>query len=220
MADLVRYPQCGCIVEYLEGNTIQIAVVIGENGERLRLLLPSRREVTLSKNRILPWAGPRYSEEKSHDEFIALLEQHKNRRDELQETINILDVWEMAQGELGQAQAQWFAELLESDPSVDLVAAHAHALLLCKTHFRFQPPFFQIFTAEESQKRLAEQKIRLEREALLAGGRNFLQMLWEVALGRRKLPPEPKAGESSSDWPPQDVCERLEALLRTRMLAP
>ena len=220
MGDLVRYPQCGCIVEYLEGNTIQIAVVIGENGERLRLLLPSRREVTLSKNRILPWAGPRYSEEKSRDAFIALLEQHKSHRDELQETINILDVWEMAQGELGQAQAQWFAELLESDPSVDLVAALAHALLLCKTHFRFQPPFFQIFTAEESQKRLDEQKIRLEREALLAGGRNFLQMLWDVALGRRKLPPEPRAGESLSDWPSQDVCERLEALLRTRMLAP
>ncbi|MBO4334243.1 MAG: RNB domain-containing ribonuclease [Desulfovibrio sp.] len=220
MGDLVRYPQCGCIVEYLEGNAVQIAMVVGENGDRLRLLLPSRRETTLSKNRILPWAGPKYSSETSRDELIRLLEQHKNRRDELQEAINILDVWEMAQGELGQAQAQWFAELVESDPSIDLIAAHAHALLLCKTHFRFQPPFFQIFTAEEAEKRLAEQHVRLEREALLAGGRNFLQLLWEVALGRRKLPPEPRADESSQDWPQPAICERLEALLRTRMLSP
>ncbi|MCR5813584.1 MAG: RNB domain-containing ribonuclease [Desulfovibrio sp.] len=220
MADLVRYPQCGCIVEYLEGNSVQIAVVVGENGERLRLLLPSRREATLSKNRILPWSGPKYSAELSRDELVRLLDQHKTRRDELQESINILDVWEMAQGELGQAQAQWFAELAESDPSVDMIAAHGHALLLCKTHFRFQPPFFQIFTAAEAEKRLVEQQVRLEREALLAGGRNFLQLLWEVALGRRKLPPEPKDGESSPDWPPPEIRQRLEALLRTRMLAP
>ena len=47
MGDLVRYPQCGCIVEYLEGNAVQIAVVVGENGDRLRLLLPSRRACSL-----------------------------------------------------------------------------------------------------------------------------------------------------------------------------
>ena len=80
MGDLVRYPQCGCIVEYLEGNAVQIAMVVGENGDRLRLLLPSRRETTLAKNRILPWAGPKYSSETSRDEFIRLLDQHKNRR--------------------------------------------------------------------------------------------------------------------------------------------
>ena len=213
MGDMLRYPTTGCIIEYLEGNSPQIAMVVGEAGERLRLVLPTRREVTLPKNRVLPWIGPECGQQGSREERIRLLEEHRSLREKLTEAVNVLDVWEMAQGEVSQAHAEWFAELENSAPSVDQVAAYGHALLLCKTHFRFQPPLFQVYTAEEAEKRLAEQTVRLEREALLAGGRAFFQHLWEVALGRRKLEP-------ASEWPSSEVQERLEALLRTRMLNP
>ena len=48
MSVCVQYPSAGCIVEYLEGNAIQIALVTEESGGKLRLLLPNRRETRLT----------------------------------------------------------------------------------------------------------------------------------------------------------------------------
>ena len=56
MSVCVQYPSAGCIVEYLEGNAIQIALVTEESGGKLRLLLPNRRETRLTTSRLLPWA--------------------------------------------------------------------------------------------------------------------------------------------------------------------
>ena len=54
MPGCVRYPAPGCIVEYMEGNAVQIAMVTEEVGGRLRLLLPNRRETRLTAARLLP----------------------------------------------------------------------------------------------------------------------------------------------------------------------
>ena len=51
MPGCVRYPAPGCIVEYMEGNAVQIAMVTEEVGGRLRLLLPNRRETRLTVRR-------------------------------------------------------------------------------------------------------------------------------------------------------------------------
>ncbi|MBQ7617499.1 MAG: RNB domain-containing ribonuclease [Desulfovibrio sp.] len=221
MADLLRYPTTGCIIEYLEGSSPQVAVVIGEAGERLRLLLPNRREVNLPKNRVLPWIGPKYASLDSREELVRLLEQHRKKRLELEEQIKIQELWEMTQGEVNVASAQFFCELEYASPNFDQIAAYGHALLACKTHFRFQPPLFLIYTAAEVEKRLAEQTVRLEREALLAGGRAFLQLLFEVALGRRKLPKDDsQLSAHSSEWPSPMVQERLLGLLKARLLNP
>ena len=48
MSVCVQYPSAGCIVEYLEGNAVQIALVTEESGGKLRLLLPNRRETRLT----------------------------------------------------------------------------------------------------------------------------------------------------------------------------
>ena len=50
MPGCVRYPAPGCIVEYMEGNAVQIAMVTEEVGGRLRLLLPNRRETRAKKS--------------------------------------------------------------------------------------------------------------------------------------------------------------------------
>ena len=169
MPGCVRYPAPGCIVEYMEGNAVQIAMVTEEAGGRLRLLLPNRRETRLTAARLLPWLGPLHAADAGREETVRLLETHKKAREELAAAVPVMDVWELAQGEVATAQAQWFAELFASDPDPDQVAAYGRALLACKSHFRFQPPDFQVFSAETVEKRLAEQKSREEREALIAG---------------------------------------------------
>lgn len=225
MPGCVRYPAPGCIVEYMEGNAVQIAMVTEEAGGRLRLLLPNRRETRLTAARLLPWLGPLHAADAGREEAVRLLETHKKAREELAAAVPVMDAWELAQGEVATAQAQWFAELFVSDPDPDQVSAYGRALLACKSHFRFQPPDFQVFSAETVEKRLAEQKSREEREALIAGGAAFFRLLWDVACKKRPLPP-PSApsgrsgAESGSEWPAPEVADRLKELLRARMIDP
>lgn len=76
----------------------------------------------------------------------------------------------MAQGEVTQAPARWFAELFVTDPDEDTVAAYAHALLSAKTRFRFAPPVFEIYSEEDAARRDAEHEAQKRREAILAEG--------------------------------------------------
>ena len=134
MSDCVRYPAPGCVVEYLEGNAVQIALITEEAGGRLRLLLPNRRETRLNASRLLPWLGPLHGADLGRDEAVRLLEQHKKCREELASDVPVMDVWELAQGEVSVAPATWFAELFTSDPSADQVSAYGRALLAMESN--------------------------------------------------------------------------------------
>ena len=109
MSVCVQYPSAGCIVEYLEGNAVQIALVTEESGGKLRLLLPNRRETRLTTSRLLPWAGPALGSVPGKDESARLLEQHRARREELAAALPVLELWEMSQGEVPEASAQWLS---------------------------------------------------------------------------------------------------------------
>lgn len=215
MADIVRYPGPGCIVEYMEGNATQIAMVTEEQSGRLRLLLPNRRETRLGINRLLPWSGPILTDIQSRDSVVRQLEAHRSQRESTAQNINVLDVWEMAQGEMDRASAQWFAELFGSTPDADTVAAYGRALLNCKTHFKFHSPDFDIYSAESVENKLQEQQAQQQREALSLHGGAFFRMLWEVHCKKRTLPlPD------SNEWPDPITLERLQGLIMARIADP
>ncbi|MBQ7584713.1 MAG: RNB domain-containing ribonuclease [Desulfovibrionaceae bacterium] len=215
MAEKVSYPSVGCLVEYLDGNVVQIALVIDAVKEKLRVFLPNRREANLPSNRLLPWLGPIISQKLSRDEMVKVLEEHRAKRLALSQSLDMEEIWQLAQGEVDQATCQWMAELVESDPDYDTIAAYGRAMLLAKIYFRFQPPGFLIYDAETVEKRRAEQQKKEQREALLAQGRAFFNLLWEVSQGRKNLPP-PHSGE----WPKEEIAKQLESLLRLRLLNP
>lgn len=211
-----QFPTSGCIVEYLEDNAAQIAMVIGESSGKLRLLLPGRRESKLGANRLLPWLGPVYSADIGREEAARLLEAHRKKREEKVAGIQPLEVWDLAQGEIAQASAGWFAELFESSPDPDDIAAYGRALLGCKTHFRFQPPEFLVFDADTAQRRLEDKNRREERDALLGKGISFLKALWELA--SRKSPSAMATRETIS--PPPEISAKIEKILRERLVNP
>ena len=117
MSDCVRYPAPGCVVEYMEGNAVQIALVTEEVGGRLRLLLPNRRETRLKSSRLLPWIGPMHGADMGREDAVRVLEAHRKTREDMAAQIPVMDVWELAQGEVEAAPASWFAELFASCPS-------------------------------------------------------------------------------------------------------
>ena len=209
----IHFPEPGCIVEYMQGNKASPAWVLEAQTGAVRLFSAGGRESKLAPARILPWMGPRYSGEKSRQEMTDLLERHRARREELEAAINMGEVWELAQGEVQQVQAQWLAELLWVDPDPDQVAATAHAALAGKTHFKFSPPLFEIYDAEKVAARLAEQEKIRHREEFSVTGAEFFRALWDISCRR-------KAGLSPGDMPPPELRERLGAIVMERLADP
>jgi len=215
MTKLVNYPSVGCIVEYMEGNSPQLAVILEEQSGRIRLLMPNRKESKLGLNRLLPWSGPIIPTGLSKDESIQLLEKHRAAREKIASNINAEELWDMAQGEIEEATAAWFAELFESEPTVDHIAAYGAVLLSCKSHFKFHSPEFEIYTEETVQKRLLEQTEQAKRENLNIYGGSFLRLLWDVYCKKRHLPEK-----DSFEWPEQDIIDLLKNVLEQKISDP
>ncbi len=207
---LVRYPGPGCVVEFMHGNKAQVAWVLEEQAGKLRLFTLNKREMKLAAARILPWAGPQYSGEYSRERMAAILEEHHAARETREAEIQALELWELAQGEVEKASVEWFSELLWDQPQVDDMAALAHALLACKTHFRFQPPDFEIYTTDRVEARMVEERKRAEREQLVTDGQGFFLSLWECASKGKTLSKEPEG----------EFRERLKAVILGRMADP
>lgn len=188
---LVRHPGPGCVVEFMQGDRPQLAWVLEEKGGKLRLVTATKRETKLAAVRLLPWSGPARAPDASREDILAHLARHEEARSQTAADTDALELWEMAQGELPEARAEWFAELAYEDPDTDRIAGVGRALLECKTHFKFRPPVFEIRPAEAVEARLAEAEAARLRERLMDAGQLFFKQLWDVHLGRAETPEPP-----------------------------
>lgn len=170
----------GIIVEFMQDNVPQIAWLMEENSGKMRLMLPNRREMNIATTRLLPWHGPAYKSSKTKDEIISILQQHKDSREEIEKDIDLISLWEMTQGEVEQERADFFAELMQSDTSIDTIVAYAHALLKHKSHFKFLNPLFEVYTEEVVNAKLEAQNQAKEKEALTGIAANWFNYLWEL----------------------------------------
>ncbi|WP_459936198.1 ribonuclease catalytic domain-containing protein [Desulfonatronum parangueonense] len=186
-------PGPGTIVEYLQDNQVHLAVVIEEQGGRVRLFTQRGREMALPAARLLPWHGPKYPHPASRSEMEERLGRHLEQRSELAGTIEVMDIWNLAQGEMSSAPLDWFAELIWDSPNHDQLSAIGRVLLDAKTHFKFQPPSFLIYPEQTVQARLAEQEAAREHQELVVAGQDFFSQLWKTG-NTDACPPEPAAG--------------------------
>lgn len=199
----------GLIVEYLQNNQPVLAWITETQGSRVRALNINQREIKLPAGRILPWTGPGYAREKSREEISHLLNEHSRTRTREQENICTIEIWELAQGDIDQARPDWFAGLITTPPGPDLVAAMGRAMLQDRAHFKFNPPFFEVYPEDVVQERLHQEKIARERERLTSVGREFFRSLWHSDV-------QAPVPEISDEW----AAEQLRQLLITRVVNP
>lgn len=204
----------GCIVEFMQGDKPHLAWVLEEQAGKLRLLTETKREIKLPAARILSWTGPHHSGEHSREDMLRILAEHHERREQLGADIDPLEIWELAQGEVEKADVKWFAELLwDKTEAADTehLAAAGRAMLGCKTHFKFQPPDFLVFTAEKVEARQHEKAAAEERDRFSNQGREFFERLWQT----RNQVGGPELAQLSDD-----LEHRLRQLLLSRIANP
>ena len=208
--DKVRYPSTGCVVEFMQGNAPQLGIVLEEHGGRLRLYTQGKREVNLTVARLLPWYGPNAGASLSRHQMEQMMEQVDAQRTALRSEVNIEDLWALAQGEVFKADIDWLASLVWSGHSVDHQAALGRVLLQSKTHFRFSPPDFEIFTTEMVEKKLQESENLKLREMIAGKGASFFQLLWEIHLCKRSR-------LQAHEMPEAELAARLKRMLFDRI---
>jgi exoribonuclease-2 len=189
------------------------AIVLEEQGGRVRLYAVNRRESSLSAGRLLPWSGPALGSGLSRQRMDEALEEHRALRLSLAADISSLELWDLTQGEVPRASAEWLAGLLWTQPTIDQEAALGHALLAAKFYFRFSPPDFEIFSQDVVKARLAEAEIVRIREAFAVAGAQFFQKLWEIH-SRKRGPLTPQ------DLPEESLAAKLRELLLDRIADP
>jgi exoribonuclease-2 len=197
----------------MQGNSPVQALVLESQGDRLRLYAVNRRESKISAARLLPWSGPSYGADLSRQAMDEALEDRRALRASIAAEISALEVWELTQGEVQKASAEWLAGLVWKAPSVDQEAALGHALLAAKTHFRFSPPDFEIFPESVVEARKAEAETLRIRESFAVTGARFFQALCDIAMRKR----EP-LGER--ELPDEDLAVKLKAMLTARLADP
>ncbi len=196
------------IVEFLQDNAIQIACVLENQNGRLRVILPNRREMSLQENRVLPWEGPKLQALDSKDEIVKTLNVHLEKRKQIAAEVESLDVWEMTQGEVQKAEILWLCELIYSSPDQDTLAAFARALLQDKSHFRFAPPYFEIYPAAVVEMKKEAEALQKKRERYVDGGMAWFKVLYDCMQNKKPLPPCPLD---------EEVSARLQKLLMMRI---
>lgn len=203
--------KAGLLVEFMQDNVPTPGYVLDEQSGKIRLLLANRREINLTQNRLLPWTGPAVNAT-TKDEIISALTAHKNERQKIKEKVNITELWELSQGEVTEETAEFFASLMESETTPDIVAGYAHALLDCKSHFKFQNPGFEVYNKETVEAKLLAEKQLKEKTALIAGGAEWFRHLWDL-YGRHQSVSEKDAGME----PKEPVLGTLKNLLFKHM---
>ena len=213
-ANKVLYPGPGCLVEFMQGNSPMQAVVLEVQGDKVRVYALNRRESKLATSRLLPWSGPALGAGKlSRQSMDEALEERRALRASIAGGISALEVWELTQGEMPRANAGWLAGLIWEQPTIDQEAALGHALLAAKTHFRFSPPDFDIFSEETVALREAEaQSVRL-REVFAITGAQFFQKLYDIAQKKR-------GPLDAADAPDAELAATLKSMLLARIADP
>lgn len=203
--------KAGLLVEFMQDNVPTLGYVLDEQGGKIRLLLANRREINLTQARLLPWLGPHINAA-AKDEMISALNSHKEARQKIKEQVDIAELWELSQGEVTEEKADFFAGLMENEINPDIVAGYAHALLECKSHFKFQNPCFEVYNQETVEAKLLAEKQLKEKTALIAGGAEWFKLLWDLYCKHQYISEKDSALE-----PKEPVSGALKNLLFKRM---
>ncbi len=151
----------GTVIEFLQDQKIQTAMVVSSKNQRLLVLSENNREINISRNRLLGIVGPRINESMNRTEIVKVLQEISERRDNLSKDIDVEDLWNVLEGEEAEFTARELAEFIYNNPEPDEVAGVQRAVLQNKLFFQYKSGVF----IPRSKENVEQKKIQAQREA-------------------------------------------------------
>lgn len=169
----------GYLIEFFEEKSILVAVVLDLKGDRLQVVTPSNRELTLAPKRILHACPSGKSPALSRQQWLDILQETTRRREALQQTIDLAQVWEILVEEGKAVPLAEITDLWFGSTTPDQVAAMGRALYENRFLFKnrdnlWQPNPPEVVEALQ-EKALREEEARQE----MAEAAQWLRTAWE-----------------------------------------
>jgi exoribonuclease-2 len=170
----------GYLIEFFEEKSILVAVVLDLKGDRLQVVTPTNRELTVARKRVLhACPSGKSAAALSRQQWLDILQETARRREALQQTIDLAQAWELLVEEGRGVPATEIADLWFGSATPDQVAATGRALYENRFLFKHKdnlwlpnPP--EVVEALK-EKALREEEARQE----LADAAQWLRVAWD-----------------------------------------
>lgn len=172
-------PEIGCVVECIHNDKILIGIIQDLRPPSVYIYTTTAREIKVNTNRLLPWIGPYAKHSVNKQEATHLLQESLLLREQFKQNINVHELWECVVDELHRASIFELAELLQSSPSIDYVAALGRALLEHKEYFKFVSPYFEIYTREQYETKKKNLELQHNKQLQIDALRSIIAFAFQ-----------------------------------------
>jgi exoribonuclease-2 len=184
----------GYLIEFFEEKAILVAVVLDLKGDRLQVVTPANRELTLPPKRVLHACPSGKTTALTRQQWLDILQETARRREALHQTVNLAELWEVLVEEGKAVTAAEIADLWFGSAAPDQVAAMGRALYENRFYFKHKDNLWLPNPPEVVE--VLQDKARREEEAKqeLADAAHWLKTVWDggentdPALGARLAP--------------------------------
>jgi exoribonuclease-2 len=169
----------GYLVEFFEEKSILVAAVLDLKGDRLQVVTPTNRDLTVARKRVLHACPGGRPGALSRQEWLDLLQETTRRREALQQSIDLTEVWELLAEEEKALPVDDMAELWFGSATPDQVAAMGRSLYEDRFLFKYKDGLWLPNSPEVVEN--LQDKARREEEARqeLAEAAQWLRTAWE-----------------------------------------
>jgi exoribonuclease-2 len=170
----------GKIVTYFDKDKITCGICLGRKVNRLHLLSEHNRETNLNLNRVIHSSEKILNLKLSKEELLKTLRSIISKEEELKESVDTEELWNLLQGEGESFDSNYIAEIaFGANPTSEQSAAMLRSLYEDKIHFKFKEGKFTIHPPHQVQQILMKLQRDAERETELEEGSAWIKIKWD-----------------------------------------
>lgn len=180
----------GRLVEFIDKNRMNLALVQGVKGKRLSLLTSAARQTALPQSRVLLMTPSEVSLEDPRERQTEYMREVQQRRQALAADVDVTELWELVFEETEPLPLSDLAELVFGGQfSQDHLSAVLRALFEERVHFKLAGNSYVPLSAEQLEKKQQQMQAEALHRAEVDAAVEYLTSLPEEG-----PPPEPPDG--------------------------
>ena len=166
----------GKIIEYIDHGKIVCTLCLQDKGNKLHLLTPLNRQVSLPINRVLFFPKSTINPLSPREELINRLRQTEETRNQLKNEVRVHELWELIQDEHERFGYEYLAQLCFGETVTDdQISALIRALFNDKLYFKMKDGAFIPNSEDRVEKIRKEQEEDARKEQALNNGSVWLK---------------------------------------------
>ncbi|MFH0960068.1 MAG: RNB domain-containing ribonuclease [Pseudomonadota bacterium] len=167
------------IIDYYDEARLSCALVLEVDDRRLHILNDQGKEANISASRaLIGGIEPNFPTEASRDDQIKKLKEISARRDEIKNTINLQELWEIVVTETDKISLMDLSELLfGAQNDLESRAAFVRAIVENRLYFKVKPNVIEVVSPEKVGQEEIRRKKEFERGLFLSKCADFLSTI-------------------------------------------